>query len=244
MVIVAWNETRGGVSSLSDDAGYASTRAMIATNFPGSTIVGVPTITTAALIGANVVWIGSATGDTSAITPLSASEQSALLGFVQGGGTAVLFGENDTFNPNASTANNSLFTPFNAHNTGTLIGGQPYSFPSPASFPLTGPFGTITALTSGFPGWFDSLPPTASVVATLTNNGQTVIAALPKNALDPGSGRAWFFADTGAQSAGGVQGGQWNTLYANILSDVPEPASLGLLALTSGLLVLRRPRKA
>ena len=92
LVIVAWNETRGGVSSLADDAGFASTRTMIATNFPGSSIVGVSTLTPAALSGANVVWIGSATGNTSAITPLSAAEQSALLTFVQSGGTAVLFG--------------------------------------------------------------------------------------------------------------------------------------------------------
>jgi hypothetical protein len=244
LVIVAWNETRGGLSSLADDAGFASTRSMIAANFPGSTIVGVPTLTTAALTGANVVWIGSATGNTSAITPLSASEQSALLAFVQAGGTAVLFGENDTFTPSASTANNSLFTPFSAHNTGTLSNAQAYTFPSPSSFPLVGPFGTVSALSSGFPGWFDSLPPAASIVATLTTNGQTVIATLPSDALDPGSGRAWFFGDTGAQSAGGAQGGEWNTLYANILSEAPEPASVTILAVASSMIAFRRHRRA
>jgi hypothetical protein len=244
LIIVAWNETRGGVSSLADDAGFASTRSMIATNFPGSSIVGVSTLTSAALTGADVVWIGSATGSTTAITPLSAAEQSAMLGFVQAGGTAVLFGENDTFAGGASpTANNSLFTSFSAHNTGTLTNTQAYSFPSPSSFPLVGPWGTVTALSSGFPGWFDSLPAAASVVATLTANGQDVIASLPKDALDPGSGRAWFFGDTGSQSAGGVQAGQWNTLYANILSGVPEPATLSVFAVALGLLVCRRPGK-
>src|SRR5579859_4118161 len=120
--IVAFNAARDGVSSLSDSTAYSSTRAMISTDFPGSTITGVPTLTSTALTGAKVVWIGSAVGDSTATTALSASEQSVLLAFVQGGGTAVLFGENDTFDPNAPAVNNSFFSPFGAHTTGTLVG--------------------------------------------------------------------------------------------------------------------------
>jgi hypothetical protein len=150
--IVTFNATRGGVSSLSDSAAYASTRTMISTDFPGTTIVGVPTLTTAALTGVQVVWIGSGFGDSTATSALSASEQSALLTFVQGGGTAVLFGENDTFDPNAPTVNNSFMSPFGAHTTGTLAGTQAYTLLSPTSYPLTGPFGAVSSLSSNYPG--------------------------------------------------------------------------------------------
>jgi len=238
--IVSWNATRGGVSSLSDSTAYSSTRTMISTDFPGTTIVGVPTITTAALSGTSVVWIGSGFGDSSATTALSSSEQSALLAFVLGGGTAVLFGENDTFDPNAPTVNNSYYSAFGAHTTGTLLGGQAYTFPSPGSFPLTGPFGTVGSLSSSYPGWFDVLPASASVVADLSANGHPVITTLGPGALGTGSGPVWMFSDTGAQSAGGVTGTGWNTLYANILSQVPEPGSGGVLLVIGTSVVLRR----
>jgi hypothetical protein len=248
-IIISWDETRGGASSLADDPGYASTRAMIASSFSGMTIVDAPTITTANLAGANVAWIGSDFGNTSAITPLIASEQAALVSFVQGGGTLLLFGENDLYDLNASIANNSLFAPFGAHNTGTLAHTQAYSFPSPGSFPLTGPFGSVSSLSSNYPGWFDTLPAGSSVVADLSGNGEPVIATLPAGALGLGSGAVWFFGDSGGATDGGVQGGDWNTLYANILSQagspiqVPEPGSSMVFVLIGSSLLVHRTRR-
>ena len=220
---------------------------MIASNFAGTALASVPTITTANLAGADVVWIGADLGNTDAISALSSSEQSALLSFVQAGGTALLFGENDSYAPDAQAVNDSLFAPFGIHSTGTLSHTQNYSFPAPASFPLTGPFGAVSSLSSSYAGWFDTLPASSRVVANLTGNGNPVIAELPKGTLGVGSGAVWVFGDSGGQNDAGTQTGDWNTLYANILSDsvpsqtnTPEPASAGLLLLLVGALATRR----
>jgi hypothetical protein len=241
--IVSWDISRGGNASLADSSDYASTREMIATHFPGTTIVGVPAITSAALSGANVVWIGSTFDNVDAVTALSPSEQSALTRFVDGGGMAVLFADNDSFtsNANAQETNDSIMNPFGISTTGTLPGTQDYTLLNPSSYPLTGPFGAVGSLSSAYPGWFGALPGTASIIADLSSNGEPIIATLPPGALEAGSGRVWLFSDSGEQSDGGIQGGDWNTLYANILAPVPEPSSLAMLGI-SGLALLRRRR--
>ena len=224
LVIAGWDANRGGLSSLSDSAAYSSTRAAIAASFPGTTIRGVPSLTAASLDGAHVVWIGSGAANTVATTPLSAGEQSALLDFVSQGGVALIFGENSTFAPNAVAVNTSYFAPFEVPITGTLSGNQSYTLAAPQAFPMAGPWGQVASLSSGYPGWFPSLPSQGMVLARLVANSQIVVATLPAGALGPSSGAVWLFADTGAQSAGGTQGGNWNTLYLNILDAAVHPA--------------------
>jgi hypothetical protein len=77
-------------------------------------------------------------------------------------------------------------------------------------------------------------------VADLTANGHPIVTELPPAALGTGSGAVWMFSDTGAQTDGGAAGAGWNTLYANILSQVPEPGFGGLLLVIGMSVVLRR----
>jgi hypothetical protein len=76
------------------------------------------------LTGADVVFLGVIGSPTSGIKPLSKTEQSVLLSFVQHGGTAVLFTDNDTFASNAKAVNSSLLKPFSLAATGTRSSGR------------------------------------------------------------------------------------------------------------------------
>ena len=71
--------------------------ADIVSAFPGTTFQFTNTLTSPFFSSVNAVILGVATSDTSSITPLSASEQSALKSFVLGGGIALMFSDNDTF---------------------------------------------------------------------------------------------------------------------------------------------------
>ena len=85
-VIGGFDATRGGVDSLSEGSQTAGLRSSITSDFPGATITGSSTLTTAYLSTLNVVLISSVYGNDAAISPLSGSEQAALHNFVLGGG--------------------------------------------------------------------------------------------------------------------------------------------------------------
>lgn len=241
MVIVGWDTSRGGNASVSSSPGYSATRSMISTYFPGSTILGVNQLTSTALAGADVVWIGVGAGDTTSVAALTSSEQGVLDSFVRSGGTAMLFGDNDTFSGAAPAAMVSMFGMFGVHSTGTLSSTQGYTIIAPATYPMTGPVGTVTSLSSNYPGWFDVLPVGATVLARLTSNSQPAIVHIPAGALQSGSGQLWLFSDSGSAGSGGSSGTAWNSLFGNMISTVPEPASLGVVATVCLLLTKRRP---
>ncbi len=153
IVVGGFDAARGGFESLApgEDSALAGD---IATAFPGTTFDFTSTLTSSFFSGVNVAIFGVATSDGSAITPLSASEQTALLNFVLGGGTALIFADNSTFDPNAPAANASLLSPFGVSITGTLIG--PVSAPIlNLSGPLTGPFTPVTMFATNFPDTFN-----------------------------------------------------------------------------------------
>ncbi|MBL8059092.1 MAG: hypothetical protein JNK63_00075 [Chthonomonas sp.] len=215
--IMGWGSTRGGESSLQFSANYSATRTMISLNFPGATISSTDTIAPTALQNVDIIWLGVTTSFNSAITPLSASEKTALLRFIQEGGTAVLFADNSTFSAGAVAANNSLMNPLGLVITGTLNGTVAHTFVSPGTSPFTGPFGGVVSLNSGFPGWFAFVPPTGEVLSTAGPGGNALFATIPPDGLGEGSGRCWLFADSGQAGTGGVQGANWNTLFANMI---------------------------
>ena len=240
--IVTFNGTRGGSSSL-NSAPYLPTRTNLTSNYPGTSITGVSALTSAALAGADVAWIGASFSGIQAITALSVSEQAALRSFILGGGRALLFAENSTYAGAASAVNASLVGQFGVTTTGTGAASSIHTFASPSSVPATGHFGSVgTTLTSQFPGWFSTIPSSASVVATSQGNGEPTIIRFGPGALGAGSGTVWMVSDSGYQATGGTVGGAWNTLYSNMLYEpVPEPENLVVLAL--GLLSLSRRRK-
>jgi hypothetical protein len=100
-VIAGFDAMRGGFESLApgEDTGLANDISMA---FPGTTFEFANALTPSFLSSANVAILGVATSDFSAITPLSASEQSALHNFVLNGGTAIIFADNDSFDSGAA----------------------------------------------------------------------------------------------------------------------------------------------
>jgi hypothetical protein len=197
-VIAGFDAARGGFESLApgEDTGLAND---ISTAFPGTTFEFANTLTPSSLSGANVAILGVATSDFSAITPLSASEQSALQNFVLNGGTAIIFTDNDSFGPNAPAANASLLSPFGVTATGTLNGTQLAPITN-STGPLTGPFTPINEFQGDYTGFFSD-----------TNGGQVLASWAPgEPAIDyfaptffgPHSGAVVLFADSDAMVAG------------------------------------------
>ncbi len=186
--IGAFDGSRGGLFSLSNGSNAAAMNALIQSSFSGATITGTSTLTSAFLSTVDVVWLNSVSGNTSATAALTASEQAALLAFVQSGGHAMLFGENGAFD------DESLLDPFNATTSGTLTEAQTGTITN-SSHPLTnGPFGAVTTLQGFFPGNLTDLGIATALGKWSSGNG-TNVAVLDPGVLSASSGRVVLLAD-------------------------------------------------
>ena len=193
-IIGGFDAGRGGYMSLRDSGSLALLRSSVTSQFPGATFTASGTLTSAYLSTLNYLFVSSATSNNSAITPLSASEQTALRNFVLSGGTALIFVDNDTFDPNAPLANSSLLTPFGLHITGTLGGSQSGTIINSANPIVTGRAGTATGIDTLYPGWLDNLNGSLRI-ANQNANGAPALSAFLPGALGAGSGGAVFFTD-------------------------------------------------
>ncbi|MBX3388441.1 MAG: hypothetical protein KF691_03180 [Phycisphaeraceae bacterium] len=195
--IVGFDLGRGGAFSISQGGALTTLRGVILGAYPSATIGGVSALSPSGLAGADVVFLASTTAGTSAIAPLSASEQTALYDFVLAGGGAVIFSDNDSFAGGASQpANHSLLAPFGLTCAGTGLPWQrTATVLDPHSSPVTdGPFGLSQTFSIGWPGWFNGLGGATSL-ATLNDNGQSALALIPRGAIGPGSGGVVLFSD-------------------------------------------------
>jgi hypothetical protein len=199
--------SRQGALSLETSAsGATQLRAAIVAAYPGAVFRPVNPITPAGLAGCDIIVVMSPNAGQGAITPLTATEQAALRGFVDGGGGALLFTDNDSFAGGASTpANASIANPFGLTTAGTASPWQqgasivPALPPNPpGSAVVDGPFGVITGYSVGWSGWFPgaSAVPGAAVRAQLSQNNQPSLVEFAPGALAAGSGRAVLFSDT------------------------------------------------
>lgn len=196
LTIGGFNQARGGATSLADP-NTANLKKAIMRQFPGARFDFFSQLTATQLSKVNVVFLSVTTGDFSAISPLSKAEQTALRNFVVGGGTAVIFTDNDTFSakPRAPASNASLLEPFGLAATGTLKGAQPIELIACQNPIAKGPAGQITQLDTFYPGWFSILG--ASVdLGTLVSDGKPGLAWLHPGALGIHSGAVVFFADS------------------------------------------------
>mgnify|MGYP000986074210 CR=1 FL=1 len=197
--VVGFDATRGGTASLAAGSGFTQMRDGLLAAFPGMTIRSVGTISGLNPATDDVVILSSARGAVSAITPLTAQEQTNLRTFVEAGGAAILFVDNDTFAGAASDpANESMIDPFGLDIAGTGAGWQRTAhITNPASTTITtGQFGTITSFGIGWTGWFTNLGPYATSLATTVDNAQPCLAMIPCNTISPGSGPVVIFADS------------------------------------------------
>lgn len=237
-----FDAARAGQLAFGSSAQTSETRTSITGAFSGATFVETSTLSASFLSGVNVVMLASPTSGNSAITPLSASEQSALRAFVDGGGSAVIFVDNDSFDGgNSDPANESLIDPFGFDVVGTTFGSSGITALN-TSNPITGgPFGTVPTSTFHFTGFFDQLGPGGVNVANVDAFNNSGVAYVPRGTYGLGSGAVVLFSDTsfvynGFTSASG------HRLVNNALAyaAVPEPGTL--LALSAGLVTLARRR--
>ena len=186
--IGAFNGARGGDFSLSDGSSAAAMKSLIQTTFPAATITGTSDLTTPGfLANVDVMWLNSVFNNTTATSPLSGAEQTALLNFVNGGGRAIIFGENEVFD------DSSLLAPFGAATTGNLVFLQTGTITNQTDVITNGPFGLVSTLQGNYSGTFTTLG--AATALGAWGNGGTSVAVLQPNALSAGSGRVLLLSD-------------------------------------------------
>ncbi|MFT3683987.1 MAG: GC-type dockerin domain-anchored protein [Phycisphaerales bacterium] len=200
--IGVFTAARQGQLNLVDNNGASQFRDAISAAYPSAGFSPMSTITAADLNGVDVVILLSAAAGQGAISPLTASEQNALRAFVNSGGGAVIFTDNDSFAGGASqAANASLVSPFGVTPAGT---GAPWQQTatvintSPLSVVLDGPFGSVQNYSVGWSGWFPNAGavPGAQTLMYLSQNGQPALVEFTPGMLAPGSGRVVLFSDS------------------------------------------------
>lgn len=186
MIIGGFDLSRGGFESIANSSFESGLRSAITTSFPGALFSSSPTLTAQYLSTVNVLLLGVAAGDFTAIAPLTADEQTALLNFVNNGGTAVLFADNSDFdlNGHAPAANASFLSPFGLAANGTLTGNQSATY-------LMG----TGLLDTFYPTVLSNLG-ASTELAAFDSNGLAAAAYFPRHALGANSGAVVFFADS------------------------------------------------
>ncbi len=223
--IGAFNGSRGGEFSLSNGASAAGMRSLIQSKFPMATISGASTLTAGFLANVDVVWLNSVFNNTTATSPLSGAEQTALLNFVNGGGRAIIFGENDAFD------DTTLLAPFGAATTGNLVFLQTGTITNTTDVLTNGPFGIASVLQGNYSGTFTTLG--AATPLGAWGNGGTSVAVLQPGALSAGSGRVLLLSDVNyyADQLGAADN---STLLLNALSAMRTPPPHLTFAGTAG----------
>lgn len=247
LVVGAFDSTRAGDANITGGIYSVDCMAALSANFPGTTFATAPTLTPEFLSGVNILMLHPAKTPTSAITPLSASEQSALLNFVKAGGSAFLLAEGeDPFIPVAQ----SYMSVFGVTIVDDGLKGLRFIDSIAPTHPvLNGPFGEVTQILGYGMGVFSDLGPYASPLAALETNGAILLAAIERGALGPNSGRVVLMGDStqffDADDDGFFLPGPHEDLFLNTINYLatPEPSTLtlvGIAGVVGGAIAVRR----
>jgi len=250
IVIGGFNIARAGTASTVEGLATEDLRSAILTAFPGSSFVGVDTLTPAALNGVNTLIVGAPTFSTP--LSLSSAEQTTLRNFIVSGGGALIYFDNDSYAgvPASYDANETFLDPFGIDSAGRVGGGvQNATTIAPTHRVMNGPFGSVTSFATSFGGWFDNLGPNAVALSHYDANGQPAIAAIAPGALGPGSGGVVFIGDADSlvdSGNGGLFGTADNrTLFLSAVSyAIPEASTMTLFGWATLISAWRiRPRR-
>ena len=191
-----FDEARGGNFNFADSSAQADLRSALKTSFPNMVFLRTSELDASFFESVDLVMLSSAKTNTRATDALSADEQLGLKAFVEVGGGALIFVDNDSFAGRESDlVNESFLDPFGLDVSGTLKGEQSVVV-LPLDNPVTnGSFGRSEKLNTLFPGYFESLGRPALNLAMLDDNGEAALAYLMRGALEVGSGGVSFFSD-------------------------------------------------
>lgn len=199
LVIGGFNATRAGPWSYLDEGSQLTIlKTAIDTAFPHASYYLTGVLTDEYLAGIDVLLITSARAGTSAVSPLTTDEQAALRRFVEAGGGALIFVDNNSFaGSGTDQVNESLVDAFGLDVCCAAGWPEQVNVLAPESHAVTnGPFGLIAEFTQFYGGWFDGLGEDATALGTLAVQGETALAVIDSAALAPTSGAVVFFADT------------------------------------------------
>ena len=251
LVVGGFSTGRAAEASITQGPFTQELRAAIVTAFPGSTFVGIDTLTSAALSSVDLLIVGAPTFSSPVFA--SSAEQTALLNFVRSGGGALIYFDNDSYAgvPASDDANETFLDPFGIDSTGRVPSASNATSTALAHPVINGPFGTVTTFATNFGGWVENLGPNATAVAGYDFNAEPAIAAIAPGALAPGSGGVVSIGDADSlvdSADGGLFGSADNqTLLLNSVAfAIPEPSTVSLLVSLSVLCTgsLRRRRKS
>jgi hypothetical protein len=229
IVVGSFDVPRGGFDSLADAPEQADARAGIQLIRPDATFSSTNTLTGAYLSSVDVFILGGQTGINTAVSPLSAAEQSALVNFVLDGGNLAIFTENEEQDPiNGAASRASFLSPFGLATSGLSL--APSATVVNPSHPIAdGPFGTLTEIDTFRSGWYTDLGPYAHPIANENQFGMTMLATIEYGVMGPTSGRVAFIADSSVFDPGMASG---PLLFANLTAYlVPEPGGVVLGAI-------------
>jgi hypothetical protein len=231
-VIGTFDSTRATTANVANSPFDSDMRASLAAHFPTSSLATAPTLTPAFLAGVNILLITPADTGTTGITPLSASEQLALLNFVNGGGSAFIVA--DGFSPFVPAAQ-SMVNPFGLTIVDDGLTGVQTATPTTQSSPvINGPFGDTTSILLSGAGVFSDLGPSALTLASMDATGLPVLAEIPPHALSPTSGPVVLITDSTLLADPNIGGffSESEPLFLNAIQFllIPEPSSWILAA--------------
>lgn len=197
LTIGVFDETRAGSFNFADSSTQADFRKALRSAFPNMKFLRIEALSDASLEGVDVLMLSSAKNNSQAVDALSAAEQLALKSFVEAGGGALLFVDNDSFGGRDSdVVNESFLDPFALDVSGSLKGEQNVVV-LPLDNPITkGSFGRVENFKVLFPGYFEVLGQPALNLAMLDDNGEAALVYLMRGALTTGSGGVSFFSDS------------------------------------------------
>jgi hypothetical protein len=245
VVVGVFDASRAGEANLATGSFATQVRASTLSHFSGTTFATTPTLTSAFLSGVNVAIIASPK-TSGGITPLSASEQTALLNFVKGGGTALLLA--DTYSSVSSSQ--SIVAPFGMTVVDDgLEGLQMGTIQNPSHPIFNGPFGVQSQIGVLGAGVFTNLGPYAASLAKMNSLNLPIVAAIERNAINAGSGRVLIYSDASLFADPITDGffSEAETLYLNSFAYlIPEPSSYVMAAVgifAVGAIGFKRRRK-
>lgn len=218
----AFDEGRGGPMSLASGASVTIVRANLRGACAAQPIFSsTGTLTPEFLGSVDALIVSSVRTYQSSIAPLSASEQAALVLFVQGGGGLIIFVDNLNFGGHdPTTPNGSLLAPFGFGIDDITAWPDPVT--STGQSPVTIGVPHFNVLLGGK---LDVVPSSAQVLARLDSDQTPMLCAIPRGAISPGSGPVVVFADISLITDLFVLPEQGGALLNNALAFVsPEPS--------------------